>query len=224
MVIAKAIRTGNCKRLNSNDISIRIIGMRGNSTSSHLNFLFCSFDDIDLHLFHWKPGTFFLFFFFFLFLKMMDIGTLHPLVQQILITIANTHIICNTIDNMFPIQSKRSLGKTQRLHVWRHPPSFACNESKSRHSIHTCTHVQWSMSFDWGHMFGQSLTKHWYNWECLRQINLQTTFLIVICDAKHNLMSSNWVIKKNLHSKVCENYFKLLICNVISWSIDHLVT
>jgi nicotinamide riboside transporter PnuC len=38
MVIAKASRTGSCKRLNSNDISVGIIGMRGNSTSSPLNF------------------------------------------------------------------------------------------------------------------------------------------------------------------------------------------
>jgi hypothetical protein len=37
---AKASRTGNCKRLNSNDISVGIIGMRGNSTSSPLNFPF----------------------------------------------------------------------------------------------------------------------------------------------------------------------------------------
>jgi hypothetical protein len=40
MVIAKASRTGNCKRLNSKDISVEIIGMRGNSTSFPLNFPF----------------------------------------------------------------------------------------------------------------------------------------------------------------------------------------
>jgi len=28
----------------------------------------------------------------------------------------NTHVICNHIDNMLTIQSKRSLGKIQRLH------------------------------------------------------------------------------------------------------------
>jgi hypothetical protein len=39
-VIAKASRAENCKRLNSNDISVEIIGMRGNSTSSSSNFLF----------------------------------------------------------------------------------------------------------------------------------------------------------------------------------------
>jgi hypothetical protein len=40
MVIAKVSRTGYCKRLNFNDISVRIIGMHGNSTSSPLNFTF----------------------------------------------------------------------------------------------------------------------------------------------------------------------------------------
>jgi hypothetical protein len=40
MVIAKASRTGNCKRLNLNYISVGIIEMRGNSTSSPLNFPF----------------------------------------------------------------------------------------------------------------------------------------------------------------------------------------
>ncbi|GFU32387.1 hypothetical protein TNCV_2009261 [Trichonephila clavipes] len=38
IVIAKASRTGNCKRLNSNDISVGIIGIRGSRTSSPLNF------------------------------------------------------------------------------------------------------------------------------------------------------------------------------------------
>ncbi|GFW64512.1 hypothetical protein TNCV_2820931 [Trichonephila clavipes] len=38
VVIAKASRTGNCKRLNSNGISVGIIGIRGNRTSSPLNF------------------------------------------------------------------------------------------------------------------------------------------------------------------------------------------
>jgi hypothetical protein len=40
MVIAKASRTGNYKRLNSNDISVGIIGMRGNRSSSPMNFTF----------------------------------------------------------------------------------------------------------------------------------------------------------------------------------------
>jgi hypothetical protein len=40
MVIAKASHTGNCKLLNSKDISVGIIGIRGNSTSSPLNFPF----------------------------------------------------------------------------------------------------------------------------------------------------------------------------------------
>jgi hypothetical protein len=40
MVIAKASRTGNCKHLNSNDISVGIIGMRGKSKFSPLNFPF----------------------------------------------------------------------------------------------------------------------------------------------------------------------------------------
>jgi hypothetical protein len=40
MVIAKASRTGNCKRLNSNDTFIGIIEIRGNSTYSPLNFPF----------------------------------------------------------------------------------------------------------------------------------------------------------------------------------------
>jgi uncharacterized membrane protein YjjP (DUF1212 family) len=40
MVIAKASRTGNCKRLNSNIICVGIIAMSGNSTSSPLNFTF----------------------------------------------------------------------------------------------------------------------------------------------------------------------------------------
>ena len=40
MVIAKANRTGNCRRLNSNGISVGIIGVCGNSTSSSLNFPF----------------------------------------------------------------------------------------------------------------------------------------------------------------------------------------
>jgi hypothetical protein len=40
MVIAKASCTGNCKRLNSTDISVGIIGMRGNGASSPLNSTF----------------------------------------------------------------------------------------------------------------------------------------------------------------------------------------
>jgi hypothetical protein len=40
VVIAKASRTGNCKRLNSEGISVGIIGIHGNSTSSPLNFPF----------------------------------------------------------------------------------------------------------------------------------------------------------------------------------------
>ena len=39
MVIAKASRTGNCRRLNSNGISVIIIGMHGNRKSP-LNFPF----------------------------------------------------------------------------------------------------------------------------------------------------------------------------------------
>ena len=40
MVIAKASRTGNCRRLNSNGISVLIIGMHGNRKSSPLNLPF----------------------------------------------------------------------------------------------------------------------------------------------------------------------------------------
>jgi hypothetical protein len=40
MVIAKASRTGNCKRLNWKGISVGFIGMRGNSTFFSLNFPF----------------------------------------------------------------------------------------------------------------------------------------------------------------------------------------
>ncbi|GFV09943.1 hypothetical protein TNCV_4884771 [Trichonephila clavipes] len=36
--LRKASRTGNCKRLNSNGISVGIIRIRGNRTSSPLNF------------------------------------------------------------------------------------------------------------------------------------------------------------------------------------------
>jgi hypothetical protein len=39
-VITKASRTWNCKRLNSEGISVGIIGIHGNSTSSPLNFPF----------------------------------------------------------------------------------------------------------------------------------------------------------------------------------------
>jgi hypothetical protein len=55
MVITKASRTGNSKRLNSKGISVGLIEMRGNSTSSPLNFPF-SFDDIVHHVFHWSLG------------------------------------------------------------------------------------------------------------------------------------------------------------------------
>jgi hypothetical protein len=57
MVIAKASRTGYCKRLNSNDISVGIIGMLCNSTSSPLNFPFKIRASMILyHLFHWSLG------------------------------------------------------------------------------------------------------------------------------------------------------------------------
>ncbi|GFV75175.1 ATP-dependent DNA helicase [Trichonephila clavipes] len=38
----------------------------------------------------------------------------------------------------------------------------------------------------------QSLTRHWCNWECLLQTDLQTTFLIVICNEKHTMILMNW--------------------------------
>jgi hypothetical protein len=38
-IIAKASRTGNCKSLNSNFLSVGVIEIRGNSTCSPLNFL-----------------------------------------------------------------------------------------------------------------------------------------------------------------------------------------
>jgi hypothetical protein len=40
MIIAKSSRTGNYKRLNSNDISVRVIGKLGNSASSPNHFPF----------------------------------------------------------------------------------------------------------------------------------------------------------------------------------------
>jgi hypothetical protein len=40
MIIEKASRIGNCKSLNSNGLSVGVIGMRGNSTCSPLNFPF----------------------------------------------------------------------------------------------------------------------------------------------------------------------------------------
>jgi hypothetical protein len=40
MIIAKASRTENYKSLNSNCLSVGVIGMRGNSTCSPLNFPF----------------------------------------------------------------------------------------------------------------------------------------------------------------------------------------
>jgi hypothetical protein len=44
MIIKKASRTGNCKSLNSNGLSVGVIGMRDNSTCSLLNFPFNNFD------------------------------------------------------------------------------------------------------------------------------------------------------------------------------------
>jgi hypothetical protein len=40
MIIAKASHTGSCKSLNSNGLSVGVIGMHGNSTCSPLNFPF----------------------------------------------------------------------------------------------------------------------------------------------------------------------------------------
>jgi hypothetical protein len=40
MIIAKASRTENCKRLNSNSITVGVIGIGGNSTCSPLKFPF----------------------------------------------------------------------------------------------------------------------------------------------------------------------------------------
>jgi hypothetical protein len=60
MAIAEASRTGNCKRLNLNDISVGIIGIRGNSTSSPLNFPFKIVASMILFIIfftgHWSLG------------------------------------------------------------------------------------------------------------------------------------------------------------------------
>jgi hypothetical protein len=114
--------TGNCNCLNSTCRN------HWNAWQQYIfSFEFsiynCSFDDIvHLILLSWKWWT---------------LEHFTRWCSKYCSTTANTHVICNNTDNMFPIQSKRSLGIIQRLHVWRHLPSVACNESKSRHSIHT---------------------------------------------------------------------------------------
>ena len=39
----------------------------------------------------------------------------------------------------------------------------------------------------------KSLTKHWYNQQCSRQIDQQTAFSIVICSEKHSFTQTNWM-------------------------------
>jgi hypothetical protein len=121
--------------------------------------------------------------------------------------------------------------------LWEKYKDYMCEDilqrlrvttKNSRHSHLTCTmkHKFWLRTYVW-----QSLTKHRYNWECLRQIDPQTTFLIVICDGKHNLMSTNWVLKKiafenlrKLFQIVTLSRYKLVTWSLVTWSLGHLVT
>ncbi|GFW53690.1 ATP-dependent DNA helicase [Trichonephila clavipes] len=52
----------------------------------------------------------------------------------------------------------------------------------------------------------QSPTRHWCNWECLLQTDLQTTFLIVICNEKHTMILTNWgtFVRTNLPQLILE--------------------
>ena len=95
-------------------------------------------------------------------------------------TTANTHVICYHIDNVLSIQSKRSLEKART--TWVKTSYIVCVQRikiQPFNSHQKCVMKHW---FRLRTYFWQSITKHWYNWECLLRIDLQTIFSIVICN------------------------------------------
>jgi hypothetical protein len=202
MVIAKASRTGNCKRLNSKGISVGIIGMRGNSTSSPLNFSF-------------KIVASMILFIIFFTESLLPFSSSSGHWDTLLADAANTAqpqqirtLFAIILTTCFPSNPKD---------LWEKYKDYMCEDILHRlrvtnqnpdESNWTCTteHVQCSISFDWAAL--NRSANNLFD----RDLRCETQFDVVELGNK-----KNWL------SKICENYFKLLLCNLVTWPFGHLV-